>query len=218
MTGLFEASLGARRCSWPNCKIQYILDNQFIESLPKNNWIISHLSANDLPIQTLHVLDCVCFLAHSVCKVSVCPLKSPAQDHSPVKQHEYLLKIKYFICYLIHNIGERVVKYDIYIYSRHPSILSDNGKRHGSGHVVLSLVKARLQWPLQGASLGKGIWKPCTAHTTRPPARPHWLDPRECRAIHLGSAWLQELPEGSHHRHPATWGVPLLIRILDLLP
>ena len=53
--------------------------------------------------------------------------------------------------------------------SRHPSILSDNGKRHGSGHVVLSPVKARLEWPLQGASLGKGIWRPCAAHTTRTP-------------------------------------------------
>ena len=102
--------------------------------------------------------------------------------------------------------------------SRHPSILSDNGKHHGSGHVVLSPVKARLEWPLQGASLGKGIWRPCAAHTTRPPSRPHWSDPRECRAIHLGSAWLQELPEGSHHRHPAAWGTPLLICILDLLP
>ena len=102
--------------------------------------------------------------------------------------------------------------------SRHPSILSDNGKRHGSGHVVLSPVKARLKWPLQGASLGKDIWRPCAAHTTRPPSRPHWPDPRECRAIHLGSAWLQELPEGSHHWHPAAWGTLLLICILNLLP
>ena len=103
-------------------------------------------------------------------------------------------------------------------YSRHPSILSHNGKHHGSGHVVLSLVKARLEWPLQGANLAKSIWRPCAAHTTRPPSRPHWPDPRECRAIHLESAWLQGLPEGSHHWHPAAWGTLLLICLLDLLP
>ena len=45
-----------------------------------------------------------------------------------------------------------------------------------------------------------------TQHAPPPPSRPHWPDPRECRAIHLGSAWLQELPEGSHHWHPAAWG------------
>ena len=71
---------------------------------------------------------------------------------------------------------------------------------------------------LQGVSLGKGIWRLCAAHTTQPPPPwPHWPDPRECRAIHLGSAWLQRLPEGSHRWHPAAWGTPLLICILDLL-
>ena len=87
-------------------------------------------------------------------------------------------------------------------------------------HVVFSLVKARLEWPLQGASLGKGIWRLCAAHTTRPPppSGPHWPDPRDFRAIHLGSVWLQELPEGSRRWHSAAWGTPLLICILDLLP
>ena len=73
-----------------------------------------------------------------------------------------------YVCYnkILHYTTGNI---QLYRCSRRPFILSDNGKRHGSGHVVLSLVKARLEWPLQGASLAKDTWRSCAAHTTRPP-------------------------------------------------
>ena len=46
----------------------------------------------------------------------------------------------------------------------------------------------------------RSIWRPCAAHSTWPPSRPHQLGPREHRALHLELVWLQELPEGCRHQ------------------
>lgn len=108
-------------------------------------------------------------------------------------QNSWLIYIQKTISSIEFSLCKMLCSLVLYIFSRHPLILWGKGNGQFCQNSVLSLMK--LEWPFQGADLGNGIWRLCTAQTTWPPSWLYRQNPKEYRILHLGMTWLHELPE-----------------------
>lgn len=111
------------------------------------------------------------------------------------------------------SINKNYLHYEVFVWKQYRLTQIIRGVMHRHGICVciycICICSTRVTSP--GRRPVQLVWRSWVAQTSRSPLSLTDVVQIECIAVHLASAWLQELPDGDTVCHPTTLGAPIWI-------